>query len=95
MDEAGGFERPGALETPAIDGHGFDEVEFVGRDGVEAVDVVGDQFVEFVLRFAGEDDGLGCEAVGEAVAGGDEFAAWGFGAGGFLGVGPVSGETLF
>ena len=59
-----GFEGPEAELTPAADGHGFDEVEFVG--GFVAANSrgeVGEELEEALAGFAGEQDGVGEETV--------------------------------
>ena len=61
VGEAGGFDGPVAEEAPAAGDHGFDEVELVLGDGEEVGDVGGEEGVEALFGFAGEDDGVGEE----------------------------------
>jgi hypothetical protein len=91
VGEGGGFKGPDAEEAPAADGHGFDEVVLVLGGGAEAAGVGGEEGVEAGRGFAGEEDGAGEEAVGDGVLGGVAFALGGAWAGGFLGVGAVTG----
>jgi hypothetical protein len=51
--EPGGFERPRALLTPAGDGHVLDERALGGGFGPVLLEVGGEEFVEFLLRFPG------------------------------------------
>jgi len=93
--DVGGFHGEDALEAPVADGHAFDEGAFDGAGGavvgVEGVEDGDEAFGGFVI----EDDGGGEDAVTVGVAGGDDFAERGCGAGGFLGVGLVGGEFAF
>jgi hypothetical protein len=56
--------------APAAEGHGFDEGEFVGGGGVEFGGEVCEEPEETPAGFAGEQDGLGEDAVLDGVAGG-------------------------
>src|SRR6185312_7188177 len=57
VGDADGFEGPDAEDTPAADGHGFDEVAFVLRGGLEAAGVGAEEGVKGSGIFAGEEDG--------------------------------------
>ena len=76
----GGGEPPGAHLAPFGYDHGFDEHEFVGRLRFEFDDLAGEEALEFLGGFAGDQDCVGDQAVTEGVAGGDGFAVFGDGA---------------
>jgi len=81
--------------APAAEGHGFDEGEFVGGGGVEFGGEVCEEPEETPAGFAGEQDGLGEDAVLDGVAGAIAASCRGDGATGFAGVGAVRGELFF
>jgi hypothetical protein len=86
IGEQAGFDGPDAAEAPAGDGHGLDQVHFDGAGGLELLDVGVEEELELFVGFGGEQDGLGGEAVAEAVAGGLGSA---FRGGGAAGLGTV------
>jgi hypothetical protein len=93
--EEGGFDGGVAAETPLGGDDLFDEVEFDGVGGLEALEVGLVEEVEVVGAFVVEEEVLvGAEAVGGVVAGGDGFA---FRGNGSLGFGAVAagGFALF
>jgi len=90
-----GLEGPVAEGAPAAEGHGFDEGEFVGGGGVEFGGEVCEEPEETPAGFAGEQDGLGEDAVLDGVAGAIAASCRGDGATGFAGVGAVRGELFF
>ena len=79
IGEAGGLETPDAELTPASDGHLFDEGGFSLGLGVVFVDQGGELLVKALVGFAGDDDGLGEEAMTDCVAGRSGFAFFGDG----------------
>ena len=93
--ELSGLEGPVAEGAPAAEGHGFNEGEFVGGGGVEFGGEVCEEPEETLAGFAGEQDGLGEDAVFDGVAGGIAATSRGDGATGFAGVGAVRGELFF
>lgn len=80
--EAGGFDGPEALLTPAGEGHAFDEAVFGGGLGFVFGVEGGEEFEEFLVGFAVEDGALGEETVAGGVGGDGLFAGFGDGAGG-------------
>jgi hypothetical protein len=72
--EAGLLEAEYAEMAPTGDGHGFDQGGFGEGAWLEFGDEAGVELLEAVLGLAFEDDGLGQEAVADAVLGGDGFA---------------------
>jgi hypothetical protein len=91
MAEQASFDGPDAAQAPAGDGHGLDQIHLDRVGGVELLDVGVEEELELLVGFGGEQDGLGGEAVAEAVAGrlGSAFRCGGaaglgaVGAGGF------------
>ncbi len=81
--DGGGFQGPDAEETPAGDGHGFDEHVLAWGRWFEFVDERGEEMEEARFGFAFDQDGVGEESVSHGVAGGVATAAGGFGASGF------------
>jgi len=67
VGEQMGLDVGDAAETPAGYGHGFDQIHFDGVGGLKALDVRGQESFVVFLGFGGEDDGLGGEAVAQAV----------------------------
>ena len=84
--EGGGLQALGAGEDPLGFGELFDEGGLVEVGGFVLFAEFGEELVEFVLVFVGEDGEGGGESVFGGVAGGGGFAFGGFGAGGVLGV---------
>jgi len=85
--ERGDVERFGAEQEEAGEGHLLEEVEFMGRGGLE----VGEEFFAEaevgILNVSGKlVDGIGGEAVAESVAADGEFTGRGFWTGGSLGI---------
>ena len=90
--EQAGFDGPDAAQAPAGDGHGLDQIHLDIGGGLELLDVSVEEELELFVGFGGKQDGLGGEAVAEAVAGrfGSAFrsgGAAGFGAVGAGGLG--------
>jgi hypothetical protein len=85
--EAGLLESENAHVTPTGDGHGFDERGLGGGGGSELGGQGGVEVFEAIHGFAFADDGLGEDAVADAVLRGGEFAFGGEGASGFSAVG--------
>lgn len=69
VGEQAGFDGPDAAQPPAGDGHGLDQIHLDRAGGVELLDVGVEEELELFVGFGGEQDGLGGEAVAEAVAG--------------------------
>jgi len=87
MREQTGFDGPDAAQAPAGDGHGLDQIHLDRVGGVELLDVGVEEELELFVGFGGEHDGLGGEAVAEAVAGRLGSAFLGGGAAGLGAVG--------
>ncbi len=81
-----GFDYGQALEAPLRSDHFVDQVEFGGAVWLELIEVRGEELLEFVGVLCGQNEGLGGEAVFEAVLGGALAAGFGFGAAGFCAV---------
>ena len=95
-DEELGFGGVESLELPGKVGDALGENGFDLGLGVEVLVHGGAEGLILLWGFGGEEGGgLRGEAMGEGVLGGAGFALWGFGAGGFLGVGAVGGDSLF
>jgi hypothetical protein len=90
MGEQAGFDGPDAAQAPAGDGHGLDQIHLDRVGGVELLDVGVEEELELFVGFGGEHDGLGGEAVAEAVAGRLGSAFRGGGAAGLGAVGAGS-----
>jgi len=87
VGEQAGFDGPDAAQAPAGDGHGFDQIHLDRVGGLELLDVGIEEELELLVGFGGEHDGLGGEAVAEAVAGRLGSAFLGGGAAGLGAVG--------
>ena len=83
VGEGGSFHAPEPHLAPAADGHGFDEAGFDFGGGFEVLVEIGAEGHEAVAGLGFEEDGVGEEAVADAVAGGAGFAVRGDGALGF------------
>ena len=68
IGDQAGFDGPDAAQAPAGDGHGLDKIHLDGVSGLELLDVGVEEELELFVGFGGEHDGLGGEAVAEAVA---------------------------
>ena len=77
VGEGLGLEAEGSPGEPLIVRHSLDEELFAGGGGVEFVDQLGSEGLEFFRVFAGDEGGLGKEAVGAAVHGGTRFTFFG------------------
>ena len=86
LREEGVFDGPGAAEAPVGSGHLLDHAELDAIERAEAFEVFGEEGVEALARFAGEDDTVGEEAVAEGVEGRAKLP---FGGGGATGAGAV------
>ena len=95
VDNGGFFDSPDAELTPFADGHLLDQHALGGADGLKIGGNGVEQGGETVAGFVVNEDGVGEDAVASAVAGGVTFAYGASGAGGFEGVGTVSGDTFF
>ncbi len=80
------LDGPGATEAPVGGGHFLDHAELDAVEGAKTGAVLIDQAVEGVADLAGEDDGLGEEAVAEGIEG---RLALAFGGNGATGAGAV------
>ena len=69
LGEEGIFDGPGAAEAPVGSGHLLDHAELDAIERAEAFEVFGEERVEALARFAGEDDTVGEESVAEGVEG--------------------------
>lgn len=76
------FDSPGAAETPVGGGHLFDHAELDPIDGIEAFDVLGEQFGEAIDGFTGENHAIGEEAMADGVLRRTAFAVGGLRAAG-------------
>jgi hypothetical protein len=72
--QAGAFEFPDAMQTPAAHDHGFDMMRFGLRAGMELGVEARGEGGEMFGRLAGDDDGFGEQAVLEGIGRGDGFA---------------------
>ena len=81
------FEDLRAADAPGRGGELFDVELVEGVLGLEVGLEAGEECAEAGVGFAGEEEGLGGEAVVEGVEGADAFAGGGFGAVGFGAVG--------
>jgi hypothetical protein len=89
--EDAGFDGAGALEAPVVFGDGLRQFGFEGAYGFEGFADAGAVLVEGFVLFGGEKADLAGEAVTIGVEAGAMLAFFGFGTGGFLSVGDVSG----
>jgi hypothetical protein len=87
VGEQAGFDGPDAAQAPAGDGHGLDQIHLDRVGGLELLDVGVEEELKLFVGFGGEQDGLGGEAVAEAVAGRLGSAFRGSGAAGLGAVG--------
>ena len=69
--EGSGFNGPEAALTPLGDDDFFNEIGFDAIARLEAKEIGIEGLLETLLGFIGEEDGLGGEAVGNGIGGGD------------------------
>jgi hypothetical protein len=74
------LDGPEAAHAPVGGGHFLDHAEFDAVDGIEVLQVSGDQGVELGAGFAAHNDAVGEEAVAHGVGRGAAFTLRGFGA---------------
>ena len=75
---AAGFEVEGALAKPVMLGHGFDERGFGESGWSMLAGEGGEEFIEFGLRFGGEDAKGAGETVARIVQGSGGFSGFTF-----------------
>ena len=67
--EHAGFDGPGAAHAPVRGNHFLDHAEFHAIDGLEAVQVLGQEGFEGLERFLFHDDAAGEQSVADGVLG--------------------------